>query len=175
MYQSRSTRRVRLLARCLLIVVVVAVSAAIFALPAAAAEPTKYPIAFTFSAVIPDVCPFSVNIDGVVSGTGIDHFDKSGALIRTFNHSVEQDTFTANGKTLVGIPYDVNVEMLFDSGGQVTEFYASGGFERILLPDGSLFVSAGRAEFVHHGAFFLLSPDKGNPGNIAGFCAALSP
>ena len=31
-------------------------------------------------------------------------------------------------------------------------------------------------EFADHpGATFLLSPDRGNQGNVAGFCAALSP
>ena len=175
MKQPPSTRRGRLLGRGLMIVVVVALSAAIFALPAAAAAPTKYPIAFTFSMVLDDVCPFPVNLDAAVRGTGIDYFNQSGALTRTFNHSVEQDTFTANGKTLVGIPFNINLEILFDSSGNITEFWGNGIYEKILLPDGSLFISAGRAEFTHHGVVFLLSPDKGNPGNVAGFCAALAP
>jgi hypothetical protein len=153
----------------------VAVGAAIFTPPAAAAEPTHYPFAFSFQTVLTDVCSFPVNVDAAVSGTGIDYFDKSGALTRTFLHTVEQDTFTANGKTLVSLPYDVNIEILFDSSGNVTKFFASGVFSKILLPDGSLFVSAGRAEFVHHGVIYLLSPDKGNSGNLAGFCAALAP
>jgi len=175
MQKSLSTRQGRLLLRHLMIVLVVAVGVAVFALPVAAAGPTKYPIAFTFTTVLPDLCSFTVNQAGTVSGTGIDYFDKSGALTRTFNHSVEQDTFTANGKVLVGIPYDVNIEVLFDSSGNMTKMYANGIYEKILLPDGSLFISAGRAEFLHHGVFFLLSPDKGNPGNVAGFCAALAP
>jgi hypothetical protein len=53
---------------------------------------------------------------------------------------------------------------------------ATGLAERIPLPDGSLFVSAGWVDFADHpGVDFLLSPDRGNPGNVAGFCAALSP
>ena len=175
MQPSLSTRRGRLLVRCLVIVLVVALAAAIFALPVVATEPAKYPVAFPFSAELLDVCPFPINLQGSVNGTGIDYFDKSGALIRAFNHVTEQDTFTANGKTLVGLPYDVNMEFFFDSSGQVTKWLASGIIEKIPLPDGSLFISAGRAEFVHHGAYFLLSPDKGNPGNVAGFCAALAP
>jgi len=158
-----------------MIVAVVALSAAILALPAAAAEPAKYPISFTNSLVLSDVCPFPVSLEMTVNGIGIDYYDRSGALIRTFNHSVEQDTFTANGKTLVGISYNINVEILWDSNGQPAKVLGSGTFEKIPLPDGSLFISAGRAEFLHHNAFFLLSPDKGNPGNVAGFCAALSP
>jgi len=46
---------------------------------------------------------------------------------------------------------------------------------RVPLPDGSVFFSAGRADFtVHPGVTFLISPDMGNPGNIAAFCAALA-
>jgi hypothetical protein len=175
MQPSLATRRGRLMVRCLVIVSIVAVSAAIFASPVAATEPVKYPIAYTFSAELSDVCPFPVNLDGTVSGFGIDYFDKNGALIRTFYHNVEQDTFYANGKALVGLPFYANIEILFDSSGNITQVFGDGIFEKIPLPDGSLFISAGRAEFVHHGAFYLLSPDKGNPGNIAGFCAALAP
>ena len=98
---------------------------------------------------------------------------KAGAI---FTHQVEQDTFTANGQTLVGDPFTAEFQLLFDSGGSVIHAYATGLFETIHLPDGSLFVSAGRADFTQHpGVGFLLSPDMGNPGNLAGFCAALSP
>jgi hypothetical protein len=96
-------------------------------------------------------------------------------LTRIHQHFTEQDTFTAHGKTLVGIPYTANLEILFDSSGNVTHILASGVFEKIPLPDGSLFISAGRIDFAaYQGATFILSPDKGNPGNVAGFCAALS-
>ena len=153
----------------------VAVGAAIFTPPAAAAPPTHYPIAFPYSTVLTDVCSFPVNLNGIVNGTGIDYFDKSGALTRSSWQVEQQDTFTAYGKTLVGIPYHTSIEFLFDSSGNLTKMYGSGVFEKIPLPDGSLFVSAGRAEFVQRGAVILLSPDKGNPGNLAGFCAALAP
>lgn len=83
--------------------------------------------------------------------------------------------FTANGKSLTGEPFTFNTEVLFDSQGNVTHVYASGLVERILLPGGSLFLSAGRADFAAHpGESFLLSPDVGAKGNIAGFCAALA-
>ena len=144
--------------------------------PALAAAPTKTEFSFTFSTVLTDVCSFPVNVDSTVSGTEIDFVNGSGALTRIYNHVVEQDTFTANGKTLVGIPFTFNIQVLFDSNGNVTNLFANGLFEKIPLPDGSLFVSAGRADFENHpGVGFLLSPDKGNPGNVAGFCAALSP
>ena len=63
----------------------------------------------------------------------------------------------------MGTPFTFNVEVLFDSDGNVTHNFASGLFETIPLPDGSLFVSAGRADFTQHpGVTFLLSPDMGN-------------
>jgi hypothetical protein len=173
MPQLVPTRRGGLMLRRLMMVFVVAVGAAIFASSAAADRPTRIPFAgVTFSSVLTDVCPFPVTVDGTVSGTEIDFVDRSGALTRIVIHQVEQDTFTANGKTLTGIPFTFNVEILFDSSGNVTNAFFNGVFEKIPLPDGSLFVSAGRAFFAGE---FLLSPDKGNPGNVAGFCAALSP
>lgn len=110
------------------------------------------------------------------SRTEVDYRDQSGALTRIFAHQLEQDTFTANGTTLVGTPFMFNFEELFDSSGNVTHAYTSGLVETIPLPDGTLFISAGRTDFTQHpGAGFVLSPDMGNPGNLAGFCAALSP
>ena len=157
-------------------VFLVAVGAVIFALSALADRPTRIPFAATFSNVLTDVCAFPVNVDSTLSGFEIDYRDQSGALTRSFIHQVEQDTFTANGQTLVGDPFTAEFQLLFDSGGSVIHAYATGLFETIHLPDGSLFVSAGRADFTQHpGVGILLSPDMGNPGNLAGFCAALSP
>jgi hypothetical protein len=147
-----------------------------FASPAAANQPTKTPYAVSFSGVATDICSFDIRFDSTASGTETDFVDKNGALTKIHVHQVEQDTFTANGKTLVGIPFAFNREILFDSNGNLTNDFGKGIFEKIPLPDGSLFISAGRADFAAHpGVGFLLSPDKGNPGNVAGFCAALSP
>jgi hypothetical protein len=163
--------------RRLTAVFLVAVGAVIFALSALADRPTRTPFTgLTASSVLTDVCAFPVNVDSTFSGTEIDYINQSGALTRIFVHQVEQDTFTANGRTLVGIPYTFNTQVLFDSSGNVTHVFGSGLVETIPLPDGSLFISAGRLDFTQHpGAMFLLSPDMGNPGNIEGFCAALSP
>ena len=144
---------------------------------AAAGPPEKS--AFTnveFDSVLSDVCPFDVNIHSVVSGFEIDYFDSAGNIVKAQIHQVEQDTFSANGKTLTGIPFTFNLTFRIDGNGDVTSVVATGVAEKIPLPDGSLFVSAGWVDFADHpGATFLLSPDKGNPGNVAGFCAALSP
>ena len=162
--------------RRLTAVFLIAVGAVIFALSALADSPTRIPFTLTFNSVLTDVCAFSVNVESTVSGTEVDYRDQSGALTRIFAHQVEQDTFTANGRTLVGTPFMFNVEELFDSDGNLTHVFTSGLVETIRLPDGSLFVSAGRTDFTQHpGVGFVLSPDMGNPGNLAGFCAALSP
>src|SRR5438046_6219990 len=170
-------RRSSLILRRLTAVFLVAVGAIIFALSAVADRPTRTPFeGVTFSSVLTVVCAFPVNVDSTLSGFEIDYVDQNGALTRIFTHQVEQDTFTANGQTLVGDPFTAEFQLLFDSGGSVIHAYATGLFETIRLPDGSLFVSAGRADFTQHpGVGFLLSPDRGNPGNLAGFCAALSP
>jgi hypothetical protein len=162
--------------RRLSVVLLVAVGAVMFALSAVADRPTRIPFeGVTFSSVLTDVCAFPVNVDSTISGTEIDYVDQNGALTRIFIHQVEQDTSTANGKTLVGTPFTFNTEVPFDSSGNVTHIFASGLVETIPLPDGSLFVSAGRLDFTQHpGVTFLLSPDVGNPGNLEGFCAALS-
>jgi hypothetical protein len=158
-------------------VFLVAVGAVIFALSAVADRPTRTEFTGeTFSSVLTDVCAFPVNVDSTISGFEIDYRDQSGALTSIFVHQVEQDTFTANGRTLVGDPFTSEFHVIFDSGGSVIHSYATGLFETIPLPDGNLFISAGRADFTQHpGVGFLLSPDMGNPGNIVGFCAALSP
>jgi hypothetical protein len=170
-------RRSSLMLRRLTAVFLVTVGAVIFALSAVADRPTRTPFeGVTFSSVLTDVCAFPVNVNSTLSGFEIDYVDQSGALTSIFVHQVEQDTFTANGRTLVGDPFTSEFHLLFDSGGSVIHSYGTGLFETIRLPDGSLFISAGRADFTQHpGVGFLLSPDMGNPGNLAGFCAALSP
>jgi hypothetical protein len=175
MQPSPSTRRGRLIVRCLVIVSIVAVSAAIFASPAAADQPPKSEYTYTQSGVLTDVCSFPIGVDSIISIKETDFFDASGALTRMSWHVVEQDTFIANEKTLVGIPFNANMIWLFDSSGNVTHIYADGVAEKVPLPDGSLFISAGRFDFLDHTGEYVLSPDKGNPGNLAAFCAALAP
>ncbi len=176
MRPSLSTRRGRLIVRCLVIVAIVAVSAAIFAAPAAADQPTKSSDTFETDGILTGVCSFDVGVHSTIAYTDIAYYNASGALTRIYDHMVEQDTFTANGKTLTGMPFAYNLETLYDNGGNVTHVYGDGVTEKVPLPDGSLFIAAGRLDFLAHpGASWVLSPDKGNPGNIAGFCAALAP
>ena len=151
--------------------------AAVFVSTAAAAAPVKTEFSnITFSSVMTGVCQFDVDVDSVVSGFEIDYFDQAGNIVKAQIHQVEQDTFSANGKTLTGIPFTFNLDIRVDSAGDTTSAVATGVVEKVLLPDGSFFVSAGWVNFVGHpGATFLLTPDRGAQGNVAGFCAALAP
>jgi hypothetical protein len=176
MQQPLSTRRGRPLGKSLVIVLVVVLSAAILASPAAADPPAKYEGTFEADSVLTNACDFEVGVHGTVEYTEIDFVDASGTLTRIFDHFVEQDAFTANGKTLVGIPFTFNIEVLFDSSGNMTRNVATGIVEKVPLPDGGLFISAGWVDWTAHpGTNFVLSPNKGNPGNLAAFCAALEP
>ena len=142
-----------------------------------AAGPEKTSFSLTFEDFpIDGVCPFTIYQDGGVGITQISFSDNSDHVTRIFQHVVQHDAFSANGKRLDGLPFTFNAEILFDSAGAMTNFYVTGVYDRIPLPDGSLFISAGRADFLaHSGVTFLLSPDKGNPGNVGAFCAALAP
>ena len=65
---------------------------------------------------------------------------------------------------------------LLDSSGNVTNIYVSGVAIKVPLPDGGLFIAAGRSDFMAHpGDAFAIVPDHGNATNVDGFCAALAP
>jgi len=150
-------------------------AAIVLAAPAVASQPVKTTFEGSRPETLSGVCSFDVAILAAARVTEIDYFDASGALTRSSFHITEQDTFSANGKSITTIPFTFNVEILFDAAGTITHFYTSGVFAKLVLPSGTLFLSAGRADGVAHpGVDFLLSPDMGNPGDVAAFCAALS-
>jgi hypothetical protein len=176
MFKAVERRLSRLTASRHLAVAAAAVAAVALPASAAAGQPvTSYPTHHVF-ALLTDVCPFPVTVEGDSPGTERDYFDQSGALTRIEVHATEQDTFSANGKSLTGEPYTFNIRILFDSSGAITHFVFAGVVERVLLPDGSLFLAAGLLDFAAHGfPEALIAPDKGTSGNVQGFCAALAP
>jgi hypothetical protein len=176
--QSKSLKEVGEMKRLavLLVVLVAAVVSAVFASTAAAAKPVMSQYIESSSAVLTDACAFPVAVDFTASVTEIDFFDQSGALTRVYAQFVEQDTFSANGKSLTGVPFTFNFQVLFDSSGNITHLFSEGIVEKVPLPDGGLFITAGRVDFAAHGfPTFILTPDVGATVNLAGFCAALSP
>jgi hypothetical protein len=128
---------------------------------------------FTGTETLTDWCAFPVEFTGTVRGHGRDFLDKNGHIFRGSYTNHEQDTFSANGRILIGEPYTYHLEAVFDANGNLTSVVGTGITEKIRLPDGSLFVGAGW--YVRPGAGVYLVPDKGNPGNMAAFCAALAP
>jgi len=142
---------------------------------ALAAPPTKTEYPQIIYGTVPTLCPFPIDVALASSITQIDHIDQSGALTRIYQHVVEQDTFTANGKTLVSLPYTFNVEILFDSSGNLTHIWLSGFLERVKLPDGSHFYNTGRIDITADPAvYWNFFPARGHMSNVEGFCAALS-
>jgi hypothetical protein len=161
--------------RLLVLLSLLALSATgVLAHPAAAVEPTREPIDETDTFVVTDICSFPVTITATLVGTETTFYDQSGEVTRIQIHVVEQDVFTANGETLTGLPYTFNIQVLFEDG-EVAHVYASGVVARVPLPDGTVFLSAGRLDFAAHpGSEFRIVPDVGRSGDVAAFCAALA-
>ena len=142
---------------------------------ALADKPTKNETyTWTLNSVINN-CEFPVNVSSTMTATETYFFDQNGILTKINAHVVGQETFSANQNTLVGIPYTFHAEMFFDSSGNPTHFFTAGVVEKIWLPDGHLFISAGQLDFTDEGISFILTPDKGHSGNVEEFCAALAP
>ena len=107
-------RRLRLI---ILLSLITTTATVVFARPAAATEPTSEPFGpDTTTIVVEDLCSFPVTITAVSSGTQTTFLDQNGALTRIHFHAVEQDTFTANGTSLSGLPYTFNFDVLFEDG-----------------------------------------------------------
>src|SRR6185312_12728530 len=78
-----------------------------------------------------DICPFPLTIDGTVAIDERQFFDQTGARTAIDRHSVEQDTFSANGKSLTGLPITYNVFHPFNSDGNNTDVFTDGVLERV--------------------------------------------
>jgi hypothetical protein len=160
--------------RSVTVIAVVVLGAAVFATYAAAGPPTKVSFDDTFTDTVTGICSFPLDLTASVRGTQTDFFDQSGELVRTHVHVVEQDTFSANSKILTGEPFTFNVFLSFEDG-EVTAVLARGVAEKIRLPDGKLFLSAGVIDFLAQGVDFSIRTDRGRTGDIDALCAALAP
>ena len=114
---------------------------------AAAAPPQLVTYNYSFDGiVVTDLCPFPVTIGGVVSVDERRFVDGSRALTAIDRHSVEQDTFGANGRSLTGAPFTYNFFHPFDAEGNNFHAYLDGVLERVPLPGGGVFIGAGRVD-----------------------------
>jgi hypothetical protein len=155
--------------------VVLGIAAAVQTQSAGAAVPTVTPIHRTSSFPVTDLCSFPVDFTAVQNGSERTLSTHHGTVTRLVIHTVEQDTFTANGHTLAGTPFVNETHVTLDSNGDVVHAYEMGVIERVPLPDGTTFHSAGRVDFLAHpDASILVVPDVGHAGNLAGLCDALS-
>ena len=160
----------------LVVVLLAAIASAVFASTAAADPPVIVHKTSSLTSVLTGACPFSITVDSTMTETDRFFSDRNSVLIRASANVDEQDSFSANGKTLAGDPYTVNLQAFFDSSGNITEEFANGVIERVALPDGSVFQSTGRVDFGAHGfPSFVVVSDWGSATNLDGFCAALSP
>ena len=149
--------------------------AVVFVSTAAARPPEKSEFSnVAFSNVLSGVCPFDVTVQSVINGFEIDYFDargqhRQGPDSPGRTRHVHREREDADRDPVHVQPRHSDTQ----AAANVTEAaVATGLVEKIVLPDGSLFVSAGWVDFEDHpGVGFLLSPDRGNPGNVAGFSA----
>jgi len=150
------------------------VASAVFASGAMATPPTSSQQTASGSGTIPagELCSFPVQIDGTQSYTSTQFYDQNGVITRDTARGTEQDTFSANGKTLQGSPYQFILVHEFVNGVDVND-WGMGIAERVPLPAGGMFIVAGRVNFAP--PTIILTVDHGNSGNnLDAFCAALS-
>ena len=125
------------------------------------------------SATLSDVCPFPVSV-AYTAQYRAKYFFSRGALTKIEYHMLEQDVFNADGTSLAGVPFRFNVQLFFDGAGNVTRYVAQGVQQKVPLPGGGFFLTAGRVNWqLYPGANYILFPDNGATVNLEGFCAAL--
>src|SRR5262245_6233202 len=169
-----------------LIVVAIVCSLGALIVPAAFAGGTTHGTVTltnqTYNDPAGDICPFAITITYNATIDYTRFYESSGRPIGENDHVQAQNTYSANGKTLVGEPftYEQIYKVAYDSGGNryQTSVVGTGRAEIVPLPDGSIFRSAGRIDylsptFIDHG--WILVVNSGLSGNVAAFCAALAP
>ncbi len=84
----------------------------------------------TTPTLVTDLCPFPVTVTGTQTGYVIDQPLPSGGEQQIF-HGTETDVFTANGKTLTGLPYTSTLQLTLDAQGNVTRLTSEGFAELV--------------------------------------------
>jgi hypothetical protein len=156
-------------------ILAVATALVFAAVPSAAlaTPPAHIPLPTTTGTfVINDACPFAIQVTGTFDEAfTVFYAPGSNTPVRANVTVVESDVFSAHGKTLTAEPYHYSGHATFDANGQPTTAFDTGVVVKIRLPDGSLFIAAGRSDLINGPK---LIPDAGTTHNLAGFCAALS-
>jgi hypothetical protein len=167
-----SKRRFHLAAVC-----AASVAVTLVVLPSAVAAPPTaehFQRSWSFTLDAGFLCDFPIVWDGTQEWTTRTFYEPDGATVAmTISEGTEQDTFSANGKTLVGDEYHFMFQDLYENGERVA-LYANGNAERVPLPSGAVFITTGRV-LVGSTPANIFFVDSGNDANnIAAFCAALS-
>jgi hypothetical protein len=139
---------------------------------AGAIKPTKTTISGPTSVADTSLCGFPLTIESQVNGSQVVHYYTDGSVSFIQYHLVESDVFQGKNTTLSGLPFRYNGRLVFDRSGQLVHVYDSGFVEKIVLPDGTLFKSVGRIDFVTFNQDFAITPQVGLSGDVAAFCAA---
>jgi hypothetical protein len=151
------------------------IASAVLASGAMATPPTSSQHTFTGGGTIPAdaLCSFPVLLEGTQTWTSTQFYDQNGMITTDTALGFEQDTFSTNGKTLVGNPYHFALTVNFVDGVAV-DAHGAGVAEQVPLPGGGVYIVAGRVDTFNANAA-ILTVDSGNSGNnVAAFCAALS-
>lgn len=162
-------------ARLLIVTALLLSTLAVYPTTVFADKPISYSFDFAGDAVITDLCPFPINFHSEMHAVWTDFF-VDGQLTKSLIFVTEQDTFSTEAVTLVGLPYQYNVKHFFDRDGNMTLNFSVGVAEKVPLPDGTLFIAAGQINYFNHpdGAL-VFTPDMGTSGKVDAFCAAIAP
>jgi len=162
--------------RAILLATVMSVALVVFPGRASAAPPTIEHVGpLQWTGVTIDagmLCDFPISWDGTQEYTRTTFYENDGSTVAMrITTGTEQDTFSANGKTLVGDEYHFTFQAFFERGVRVA-LYEYGNAERVPLPGGGVLIITGHEAVTGPNVF---SVDSGNNGNnLAAFCAALS-
>jgi hypothetical protein len=134
---------------------------------------TNFPDYTAPTTTVSGICPSPIDVTASVwNMTRTQFFDNDGIKTAAHWRWVEQDTFTGPTGSLVGEPFAVEQFLSFASDGTRVSAYVNGVLERVRLPDGRFFITAGRVDFLGITDWIWL-PDSGHFGDIDAFCAAL--
>jgi hypothetical protein len=156
------------------LLVIAAFAAAALAQSANAVPPTRADFNTTSNTTLAAgaLCSFQIALVATQTFTTTTFFDDSGVISKRITEGTEQDTFSANGNSLQGDPYSFTFVSDFVDGVRVSR-EGMGVAELVHLPDGGVFVVAGRVDALSGAPIFTV--DSGNSGtNLDAFCAALS-
>src|SRR5262245_427286 len=134
-----------------------------FAQSALAAPPTSAHFTTTGDRTVPagTLGAYPIEFGATQHFTTTTFYDNSGVISMRITEGFEQDTFSANGKVLLGDPYHFTFRSEFENGVRVSRD-GMGVAELVHLPEGGTFVVAGRVDALSSAPIFTV--DTGNSG-----------